>query len=71
MRYSVTRIPWDWSFVGLDISVGVEKRRIYNPYEVADIQRNKDLKTQLANGGRDDLALSVEQEINEWNEFFG
>lgn len=71
MRYSVTRIPWDWSFVGLDISVGVEKRKIYSPYEVADIQRNKDLKTQLANGGRDDLALSVEQEINEWNEFFG
>lgn len=71
MRYGVTRIPWDWSFVGLNIDVGVERRKVYTPIEVANIERAKDLKRMIENKDKDGLALSVEQEIDEWNEFFG
>ncbi len=71
MRYGVTRIPWDWSHVGVKIDQADLTPRIKRtPNEQVDMERERGRQKALANGNKNDFNESIEKELDEWASYY-
>lgn len=65
MRYTVTKIPWDWSAVQDEIPAA---ERVQAPVkELTEV----DIRRSMAIESEEPEEYTIEQEIEEWNELYG
>jgi phage terminase large subunit-like protein len=69
MRYAITKIQWDWSKVGLDVSLYKREVQSKNPQEQADFERERDRK-RLFSHEPSVLQQDVDQQLEMWGELF-
>lgn len=72
MRYGVTKVPWDWSSVGLDITVPTATPKVYaSPMDEANAARTQDAHRMRKNNFQEDINAEIEQELAAWDELYG
>ena len=69
MRYGVTKIQWDWSKVGLDLSMYKREVKTPNPQEHADAERARDRKVLLGID-KNIFQQDVDSQLEMWGELF-
>lgn len=72
MRYGVTKVPWDWSSVGLNIELPQASDKIYKTvFDEADSKRNVDVNRMRRNNFQEEINSEIESELAAWNELYG
>ena len=69
MRYGVTKIPWDFSAVQIEVMTMPLYDAKLTEYEIADIDRNNHRDTMFKRNGADDFTNGISDALNEWSEF--
>lgn len=69
-RYSVTKIPWDWTKQKTAIDLDLKQYKKYTPMEQATVDRMRDRARMVENRFQDEYEQSIEKELREWNEYY-
>jgi phage terminase large subunit-like protein len=69
MRYGVTKISWDWSKMGLDLTMYKKEFVPNSPQQQADFDRQGDAKRMLA-PTKNAMEQDIEDQLSMWGELY-